>query len=130
MATTKTSWLKQIGSDLLTGLKVFGKVGSFLLPIAGGALETMFPTFSPEIGFLEQATKVVVDAESFGQANGLTGAQKLAGAAPQVQQLVLDSTAFLGKKIADPVAFAKACADITSAIADAWNAVEAQPAKS
>lgn len=127
---TKVSWLKQIGTDLLNGLKVFGKVGNFLLPIAGAALEATFPALAPEIGFLEQATKVVVDAESFGQANGLTGAQKLAGAAPQVQQLILDSAAFVGKKIGDPAAFAKACAEITSGIADAWNAVEAQPAKS
>lgn len=130
MGTAKPSWLKQIGSDLLKGLKVFGKVGNFLLPIAGAAVETIFPAAAPVIGFLEQATKVVVDVESFGQVTGATGEQKLAAAAPQVQQLVLDSAAFAGKKIADPEAFSKACTAITSAIADAWNAVEAQPAKS
>lgn len=130
MGAAKTSWLKQIGSDLLKGLKVFAKVGSFLLPVAGATLETMFPAAAPEIGFLEQATKVVVDAEAFGQVTGANGAQKLAAATPQVQQLILDSAAFAGKKISDPAAFSKACTAITSAIADAWNSVEAQPAKS
>lgn len=124
---TKTSWLKQIGSDLVKGLKVFAAAGKYILPVVGGVVSTMDPALAPVIGFLENATRVVVDAEAFGQVNGLTGAQKLAGATVQVQQLVLDSTAFAGKKIADPQAFSKAISNLTSAIADAWNAVEPEP---
>lgn len=125
----KVSWLKQIGQDIVKGLKVFATVGKDLLPVAGGVIETLDPALTPVVGFLERATTVVVDAEAIGTANALSGPQKLAGATPLVQQLVLDSTAFAGKKIADPEGFAKAIAQLTSALADAWNCVEAEPAK-
>ena len=114
-------FLGKLAAGLLKGVAI---VSGFQVPI--GAL-------SPKAGSviatvqadLNQIAGIITTVEVVGQVNGLTGAQKLTGAAPLVEQIVLSSSLLVGHKIADEAKFKAACAGIASNMADLLNSLHA-----
>lgn len=122
----KLNWLEQAGLDLAKGLKfVLNETGTTAVNVVTGPATV--------IGDISKMVGVVKDVEALDatlKGTGLTSEQKLAGAAVNVQQIVLDSEFLFGKKIADQALFNKAIGEYTQATVDLAQSLEAQPAQS
>lgn len=87
---------------------------------AGQAIQTGINDF-------EQVAGVVQTVETvFTTINGpdaKTGPEKLLAATPLVAQVILQSSALAGKKIADPTLFQSGCAKVAGGFADILNSI-------
>jgi hypothetical protein len=129
------SFLSKMGAALH---KVEGVITQFN-PLVGLAVSTaagLLPdgskakTIVSEIpDAIEKGSNMIQLAEAFGQAAGLAGPQKLAAAAGPMAQILLNSAAFAGKKIADPDLFKAGATKIASGLADCLNAVDENEVK-
>lgn len=74
---------------------------------------------------LQHVAAVVQQAEVFGQALSLPGADKLKAAAPAVAQIVLQSALLANHAIEDPALFAQGCTKLADGMADILNSLKA-----
>jgi len=73
---------------------------------------------------LEQVRDIIIQAEVFGQALSLTGANKLEAAAPAVANLILQSTIMSGRKIDNPDLFRHGSKQMAAGMADILNSLK------
>lgn len=73
---------------------------------------------------LTAIAKIVQQAEVFGAALSLPGADKLKGAIPAASQILLQSELLAGRKIKDEAKYAAAVATITGGIADLLSSLD------
>lgn len=99
--------------------------------LVGGVIKSIIPGNKEDKAvdaivdtFLPQASTLVLNIDAFAQALALAGPQKLVAAQGPMTQLLLTSSSFAGKKIADPERFKKGAASIASGLADCWGAVD------
>ncbi len=113
------NFLKKLGSALLKVTQIvtgFGPLVASVVPQSSGAINVVTSD-------LQQIAGVIGTAEAMGQAINAPGTQKLTMAAPLVAQIINQSALMVGKKIADPAAFQKACEGIASNMADLLNSL-------
>lgn len=126
--TAKLNWLEQVGIDVAKGLKaaVSGAMGgaSTVVNIPG-----TIATDVSDIRKMVDAAKTVEAINLTLKDKSLTGPEKLAAAAPQVQQVVMDGEFLLGKKVQNQDLFNKAMTEFTQAAVDLAQSLEAQPAQ-
>ena len=118
--TAKLNWLAQVGEDIEKGAKAVLGGATNVINMPGNA-----------IGDIKSMVNAVVTVEAIANTmeNGaLTGAAKLAAAAPLVQQIVQDSEFLYQKKIQNQAQFAKAIQEITQGMVDLAQSLEAHPA--
>lgn len=115
------TFLSKLGSILLkaTGI-ITGFAPLFTASIPGTKDDKIVGTV---ISDLQQVGSVVAQAEAFGQALSLTGAQKLTAAAGPAAQVILQSALLAGKKIANEELFKQGSQKVASGIADILNSI-------
>lgn len=113
------TFLKKLGQIIVAGANVFGVFSPMIQQVVPGS--GVVNTVSKDIA---EIGNVVVSVEAFGQMAGLPGAQKAKLAGPQIAQILMNSTLLVGKKIHDPVLFAKACASMGGDMADILNSLD------
>mgnify|MGYP001561276841 FL=1 len=115
-------WLKKVGlivlkvTEIVSGL---GPIASALIP--GDKDDKVIRVVSAD---LAQIAAIIAQAEIFGQALGLPGAQKLTASAPAVAQIIMQSAILANHKIADPVKFKAGCTQVPSGMADILSSLE------
>src|SRR6266699_3536643 len=92
-----------------------------LVPAATPGVPAVLGTVQSE---LTQMFNVVVQAEVFGQVLKTPGPDKARAAAPALAQLILTSTFFSNKKIADPTKFQAAVTAMGGNLADILNSLD------
>lgn len=124
------SILKKIGQDVNLAdqyIPVYGQlIHGFTSMIPGSSKidNAVSIGVSKSMDGLVAFQKIVLDAEVFGQAAGIPGAQKAAGIAPAVLQLFLDLPILQGEKPKDPVSAKAKAAALGGALADFINEFE------
>ena len=113
-------FLSAFGKLFKLGARV-GEAGPLLRVVA-----SLTPTKADDkaVDSLLALRGVVQTVEAIGYQAGLTGPQKLAAAAPLVADLLLQSPAFHGFKVARSAEFEAAVLKITSGVVDALNCLE------
>ena len=111
------TFLKKIGGILL---KV-GQIATGLGPLIPGQYQQVS---GKVIDYLEQVANIVITVEGVGQALQLPGADKLKAAAPLVAQVIQQSDFMVGKKINDPILFAKGAQKIADGMVDILNSLK------
>lgn len=115
------SWLKKIGQGIVMGLKLEAGLSPFIqqaYPQAAGAIQKVDSELTQLVG-------VITTVEAVGTALGLPGTDKARAAGPLIGQLIQQSAFMIGKEIADPVAYAKACQALSGDFADLLNSLKA-----
>jgi len=120
----KLTWLKQIGLDIVKGVAAAITGGEKVIVNALTAPGTLTSDLKDIIAAVRDVEAISATLKS----KTLTGPEKLAAAAPLVQQVVLNSEFMYGKKIADQALFNEAVQGFTQAAVDLANSLEAQPA--
>jgi len=113
------TFLKKAGQIILQGAEIFTGFAPFLTtayPKSAGVVTTVSKD-------LTQISDAIVQAEAFGQALSLPGAQKLQAAVGPVSQIILDSSIVSGKQVADPVLFKQGAQKIADGMADVLNSL-------
>ncbi len=106
-------FLKKLGSIILKGAKLVLGIGSSL------------PQGSSKIiDKLSEIMDVIIQAEVFGQALHLTGANKLVAAGQAVAQVILSSAILVNRKIDDKELFAHGATKMADGMADILNSLE------
>ncbi len=108
--------LSKIGAILL-------KVSQIVVGIAPFVPAAQQGTYQIISRDLEQVSAVIIQAELFGQALSLPGAQKLQAASPAVAQIILQSSILANHKIANQPLFQAGCTKITDGMADVMNSL-------
>lgn len=108
--------LSKIGSILLKVTQIVTGITPFIPPAQQG-------TFQIISRDLEQISSIIVQAELFGQALNIPGAQKLIAASPAVAQIILQSSILANHKIANQALFKQGCTKITDGMADVMNSL-------
>jgi hypothetical protein len=116
-----TTFLSKLGKALAVGLSIATGVGPLLQPYLGSKASTVVGTTVNDLTAIGQ---VVTTAEALIQTPG-SGPTKLAAAAPLVAQIIQTSELVAGHKITNEILFTKACQEITSAVADLLNSLDA-----
>lgn len=129
------SFLSKFGTVLH---KVEGVLTQFnpLVGLAAGVVGEILPPDSKEQKVvqaipsdLQQGVSLIQLIEAAGQAAQLPGPQKLQMAAGPMAQIILQSAAFAGKKIANPDLFKQGAQKIADGLADCLNAVDESEVK-
>uniref|UniRef100_A0A6M3LD29 Uncharacterized protein n=1 Tax=viral metagenome TaxID=1070528 RepID=A0A6M3LD29_9ZZZZ len=110
-------YLTAIGKILLKVTQIVTGIAPFI----PAAQQGMYQVISRD---LEQISAIIIQAELFGQALNLPGAQKLTAATPAVAQIILQSSILANHKIADPVLFKQGCTKIADGMADVMNSLQ------
>lgn len=113
------TFLSKAGQIILQGIQIFMGVAPLITKQYPGATGTVSVVSKD----LTEIADAVVQAEAFGQALSLPGAQKLTAAVGPVTQIIMDSSIVAGKKIADPTLFASATKGLASSMADLLNSL-------
>lgn len=121
------SWLKKIGQDFIKVLPYILGIGGIVVPGLGNS--TAGVVAQRVLGDLNGIPNLIISAETLvkGVQGQKTGPQKLAAAAPLVQQLI---TTYVTEnlpgspKVKDQAGLAAAAAQITDGFAKALNAFE------
>jgi hypothetical protein len=113
-------FLARLGSVILK----FTAIASGFAPMIAAAVPQASGAVTLVVSELQQIASIVQQAEVFGQALQLPGAQKLTGAAPSVAQLILQSALLANHKIADPVKFQAGVTQITAGMADVLSSLD------
>lgn len=114
-------WLKRVGQialQIVVGIDTFGPM---IKAIASDRVDRVVDVVGDKT---RQFVQVIAHAEMFGQALGLTGADKLTAATPAMAQVILSSDAMIGRKIKDPEKFKAGVAQITAGWADILNSLD------
>ena len=111
-------WLSVFGGIVNKTLQVVGIVQPMVQQFIPASAAPVVTTVSRD---LEEVAKVVGFAESFGQALGLDGTQKLTGSSGSVAQIILSSSLIAGHPIANPELFKAGVDKITSGVVDVIN---------
>ena|SRR5215472_856864 len=119
-----TTFLGKLGKYLAEGVAVASGVWPLVQPFFGSGTKAA-QTVPVVINDLTSIGSIVVQAEALIQTPG-SGAQKLAAAAPLVENIVRTSELVVGHKIADQAGFTKGCTDLTSAVAEILNSLDSQ----
>ena len=99
------NFLSKLGLAIAKGLAIVSGIGS----------QSILAKVDSE---LNQLGIVIANVEALKTSLGLTGAQRLIAAAPQVEQIILASSLMAGKKIADEAKFRAAIIGLASNMAD------------
>jgi hypothetical protein len=116
------TFLKKLGEVVL---KVTGIVTGF-----GPGLAAIIPGTKDDVIIqkvsidLAEIAQIIQQAEVFGQALGLPGAQKLQAAAPAVAQIILQSSILAKHELANPVLFQQGCTKVADGMADVLNSLK------
>lgn len=102
----------------------FTAIAAGVAPLVSAAVPQASGAITLALSELQQIASIVQQAEVFGQALALPGAQKLTGAAPSVAQLILQSAILVGRKIKDPARFQRGVTAITSGMADVLSSLD------
>lgn len=113
-------FLARLGTIILK----FTEIAAGIAPIVSAAAPQAAPAITLVTSELTQIASVVQQAEVFGQALKLPGAQKLTGAAPSVAQIILQSALLANHKIADQARFTQGVNSIASGVADVLSSLE------
>lgn len=108
------NFLKKFGQVVLKITQVAMGVGPLIQAAAPGSATAV----SVVVAELQLLAGVIQQAEIFGQALSLPGAQKLTAATPAVAQMILQSSIMAGRQIADPVKFQAGCQQMAAGMAD------------
>lgn len=117
------TFLKKLGSIIAKGVQIaLGVAPAFegLMPASTAAIVQQD---------LTQLSGIITTVEAMGQALSLSGNQKLTAAGPLVAQLIMQSSVMVGKKVADPTLFQKACTEYAQATVDLLNSLHADNAQ-
>jgi hypothetical protein len=117
------TFLKKLGTYLAEGIAIASGVWPLVSPLFGSSAKAQ-NTGTTIINDLTTIGQVVVQAEALIQGTG-TGPQKLAAAAPLVANIVKTSELVSGHKIANDTLFIQGCTDLTSAVAEILNSLDA-----
>jgi len=117
------SFLKKLGTYLAEGIAVASGVWPLVQPLFGSSAKAQ-QTGTLIINDLTTIGGVVVQAEALIQGTG-TGPQKLAAAAPLVANIVKTSELVSGHHIKNESLFIQGCTDLTSAVAEILNSLDA-----
>jgi hypothetical protein len=123
-----TTFLSKLGKYLAEGIATFAGIEPIVAPLFGANSKT-----GQELGKatndLTQIGSIVVQAEAMFQGAG-TGAAKLAAAAPLVANIVKTSELVSGKQIANQTLFIQGSTDLTNAVAEILNSLDAKAVSS
>ena len=117
-----TTFLGKLGKYLAEGVAVASGLWPMVQPFFGSATKAQ-QIGTVVINDLTSIASVVVQAEAILQQPG-SGAQKLAAAAPLVQNIIRTSELVSGHKIANEALFTQGCTDLTSAVAEILNSLD------
>ncbi len=121
------TFLKKLGLVLAKATQVITGIDPLLPFLANG--DRIDAVQNRVLDTLTQVAGVVVSIEAVGVALKLDGPQKLTAAAPLVSQLIRQSSLVTGKKIADPLKFDAAVAEITSGVVALLNSLHEDDVK-
>lgn len=111
------TFLAKFGAAVLKGIQIVSGVAPFAQAAAPSSASAIAHVQS-ELALL---AGVIQQAEVFGQALSLPGAQKLTAAAPAVAQVILSSSLMAGKKVNDAALFKSGAEKMASGLADILN---------
>lgn len=112
------SFLKKFGSIILKATEIVTGIAPMISTNDKSA--AIVNTVSAD---LAQIAGIIGTVEGIGQALALPGAQKLTAAAPQVAQIILQSSIMAHQKIANPDLFAQGSRKIADGMADCLNSL-------
>jgi hypothetical protein len=115
------TFLAKLGAAILK----FTEIVAGISPVLATALPGQSGTITTVSNDLAQIANIIGIAESMGQAISAPGAQKLTMAAPQVAQIILQSSILVNHSIEDPALFQKAVTEIAGGVADLLNSLKA-----
>lgn len=119
-------FLSKLASVILKGVQI----ASGFMPLVAPALPTSTqPIVSTINNDLPAIASIITAVEVMGQALQIKGPDKLKAAAPQVAQIVLQSSLLINHKIADANLFNQGCASIASGVADVLNSLSSDGVK-
>lgn len=110
------TWLSKVGSILLKVTQIVTGIAPFIPAAQQGTYQIVSRD-------LEQISAIITQAELFGQALSLPGAQKLTAATPAVAQVILQSSILANNKISNEVLFKQGCQKIADGMADVLNSL-------
>jgi len=117
------TFLGKLGKYLAEGVAIASGVWPIVAPFFGSASKAT-STVPVILNDLTSIGQIVVQAEALIQAPG-GGPQKLASATPLVVNIVKTSELVSGHKIANEPLFIQGCTDLTSAVAEILNSLDA-----
>ncbi len=110
------NFLAKLAAGIVKGLAIV----SGLQPLLPVQAQPVVGVVASELTLIAQ---VIAQVETFGQALGIPGPQKLIAAAPSVEQIILTSSLMVGKKIQDEAKFKQAVSGLASHMADLLSAL-------
>ena len=114
------TFLKKFGLAILKGIAIVSGVAPTIsqqIPSSAGPIQTISKD-------LTQIAQIIASIEAVGAALGLPGTQKLTAAAPQVAQIILQSTLLVNHKIANSALFNQGCTKVADGMADILNSLD------
>ena len=120
------TFLSKLGSFLAKGIAILTGLGPLISPYLGSKANATVGTVTND---LTAIGGIVVQAEAIIQTPG-SGAVKLAAAVPLVLNIVKTSELVSGKKIANEALFLQGCTDLTNAVVEILNSLDASAVQS
>ena len=118
------TFLSKLGSLLARGIAVLTGLAPIIAPLFGSKAQQAAGVVTTATNDLNAVAQIVVTTEALIQTPG-SGAAKLAAAAPLVVNLVKGSEIVSGHKIANETLFIQGCTDLTNAVAEILNSLDA-----
>ena|SRR5665213_666394 len=120
------TFLKQLGLDVVNGLMIFEGFG----PLLGASVPGAAPVIATATNDVTKLLSIITGVEAVGASltPGLTGAQKLTAATPQVAQVFLSLESLAGLEQQDPTLFTTGAEQVASGIANILNSYKPKPA--
>jgi hypothetical protein len=116
------SWLKKVGEIALKTTTIILGLGPVFKQYTDAHGDAQIDRILDKA---QEMQAVIVQAEIFGAALGLSGPDKLKAASAAMAQVILTSSVMAGKKIEKPELFATGCAKIADGWADVLNSLKA-----
>ena len=120
------TFLKKVGQIIVRGaafVSGFVPLIQAVKPDASGVIQTVSAD-------LAQLAQIIVQVEAMGASLGLPGQDKLRAAAPQIAQILLQSSVLAGKPISNGPLFTQGATKIADGLADVLNSVHASAVES
>jgi hypothetical protein len=117
------TFLAKLGSFLAKGIALLTGLTPLISPLFGSKAQQAAGVAGTVVNDLTAVGQVVVSAEAILGAG--TGPAKLAAAAPLVANIVKTSELVSGHKIANETLFIQGCTDLTNAVAEILNSLDA-----
>src|ERR1700720_2033755 len=117
------TFLAKLGSFLARGIAILTGLTPLISPLFGSKAQQATNVSGTIVNDLTAVGQVVVSAEAILGAG--TGPAKLAAAAPLVANIVKTSELVSGHKIANEALFIQGCTDLTNAVAEILNSLDA-----